>query len=117
MIRTSGLTVFGSVGGGTANRLADALHPSRLTISRWRDAHTFHEDEAVSEKPEFTDEEIYKMRRFLAKRWRQSIDQVTDYEARAYLRVERSLAEELDASRLCESQPQEDQCSDTPRSR
>jgi hypothetical protein len=52
--------------------------------------------------PDFTEDEIYRMRQYLAKRWRQSVSQVTDYEAKAYLQVERELAEELAASRLCE---------------
>jgi hypothetical protein len=52
---------------------------------------------------DFTEDEIYRMRQYLAKRWRQSIPQVTEYEARAYLKVERELAEELAASRLCEN--------------
>lgn len=34
----------------------------------------------------FTDEEIDSMRRKLAKRWNQTISQVTDYEAIHYLR-------------------------------
>lgn len=36
----------------------------------------------------YTDEQIYKMRAYLARRWNQTIAQVTDYEARAYLDAE-----------------------------
>lgn len=43
----------------------------------------------------FSDDEIYRMRAYLAKRWRQSIAQVTDAEAVAYLRIEAELAAEL----------------------
>ena len=45
----------------------------------------------------YTDEQIYKMRQFLARRWRQSVTQVTDTEARAYLDIERELEKEIAA--------------------
>lgn len=44
-------------------------------------------DRPVSAEKCFTAQEIDAMRRKLAKVWRQSIDQVTDYEARYYLRT------------------------------
>ena len=45
----------------------------------------------------YTDDEVYRMRQYLAKRWRQHVTQVTDTEARAYLDVERELEKELAA--------------------
>ena len=41
----------------------------------------------------YTDDEIYRMRQFLARRWNQSISQVTDAEARAYLDYDREVLE------------------------
>lgn len=51
--------------------------------------------ETVKQADEFTEEEIYMVRSYLARRWRQSISQVTEVEAKAYLRVDRSMRQEF----------------------
>ena len=45
----------------------------------------------------YTNDEIEKMRGQLAKSWRQSKSQVTDWEARFYLDLERELQREVES--------------------
>lgn len=47
-------------------------------------------------KDKWTDDEIDRMRRYLAKKWRQSVSQVTDAEARYYLEMEDREADSRD---------------------
>lgn len=51
--------------------------------------------ETMNHTDSYTADQIYRMRAWLARRWNQTIAQVTDTEAIAYLNVERDLEREL----------------------